>query len=244
MELKILWMYSDMMDLYGDKGNVQVLKMRCQRRGIDCTVDTMTMGDTVSLEDYDLLFMGGGADFEQNLLYKDLLDRREGLQKALDSGSAFFLVCGSYQLFGQYYLDQDGNKVEGLGLYDFYTIASTRDRRCIGNIAVQAQMDGCTFKAVGFENHGGQTQNVATPFAKVLKGHGNTYDGGYEGFLNNQVLATYMHGSLLPKNPLVADLLLKRALRRNYGTVELAPLDDSLEDHARKIMLERMGIKE
>ena len=243
MNLKILWMYHDLMDLYGDKGNIQVLKTRCERRGIDCQVDVCTIGDGLDVSGYDLIFMGGGADFEQNLIYQDLLSRREALQKALDDGAAFLLICGGYQLFGQYYKDQDGKIVDGLGFFDYYTESSDRDHRCIGNIAVQAAMDGEVFQAVGFENHGGQTKNVATPFARVLKGHGNTYDGGYEGFVTDQVLATYMHGSLLPKNPRVADLVLKRALRRRHGQVELEPLDDTLEKKARDTMLTRLGVR-
>ena len=101
-------------------------------------------------------------------------------------------------------------------------------------------MDGHVFKAVGFENHGGQTQNVASAFGKVLSGHGNTFDGGYEGFITNTVLATYMHGPLLPKNPIIADLIIQRALNKRYGAAQLEPLDDLLENKAREIMLQRL----
>ena len=101
-------------------------------------------------------------------------------------------------------------------------------------------MDGETFKAVGFENHGGQTRNVATPFANVLKGYGNTLEDGMEGFMNDQVLATYMHGPLLPKNPKIADKILQRALAKRYGRVELEPLDDTLENKAQEVMLKRL----
>ena len=243
MNVKILWMYHDLMDLYGDKGNIEVLRYRCEKRGIECVVDTCAIGQEVTISDYDLFFMGGGADREQNLIFADLLGRKESIAEAMAEKTAFLLICGGYQLFGKYYKDQDGVIVEGLGFFDYYTESSDRDHRCIGNIAVMAAMDGEVFQAVGFENHGGQTKNVATPFARVLKGHGNTYDGGYEGFVTDQVLATYMHGSLLPKNPRVADLVLKRALRRRYGAVELEPLDDTLEKKARDTMLNRLGVK-
>ena len=242
MNLNILWMYYDLMDLYGDKGNIQVLKTRCEKRGIDVKVDYLTIDDDIDASNYDLIFMGGGADYEQNLIYKDLLKRKAQLQKALDEKSAFLLICGGYQLFGKYYKDQDGKIVDGLGFFDYYTESSDRDHRCIGNIAVKVSMDREVFQAVGFENHGGQTMNVTTPFAKVLKGHGNTYDGGYEGFLTDQVLATYMHGSLLPKNPKIADLVIKRALRKRYGEVYLEELDDSIEKMARETILRRMNV--
>lgn len=240
MDLKILWMYNDLMDLYGDKGNIQVLKTRAEKRNIAVTVKTCTLEEEVDINDYDLLFLGGGADYEQNLIFEDLLKRKESIQNALANKTAFLLICGGYQLFGQYYLDQDGNKIDGLNLFDYYTESTDRDHRCIGNIAVESTIDGETFRIVGFENHGGQTKNISTPLGKVLTGHGNTYDGGYEGFINNQVIATYMHGPLLPKNPKVADILLKRALSKRYGHVELEELDDTLENKAREVMLERL----
>ncbi len=244
MNLKILWMYHDLMDLYGDKGNMQVLRVRSEKRGIECTVDTCSIGDTKDIRDYDLFFMGGGADREQALIYKDLISRKENILQAMESGTAFLLICGGYQLFGQYYKDQDGTVIDGLGIFDYYTESTDRDSRCIGNIAVETTMDGRTFKAVGFENHGGQTKNVSSPFAKVLSGHGNTYKGEFEGFCNDQVLATYMHGPLLPKNPAIADALIRRALRKRYGEVELAPLNDTIELRAQAVMLERLKVQD
>jgi CobQ-like glutamine amidotransferase family enzyme len=240
MNLKILWMYHDLMDLYGDKGNAEVLRVRAEKRGIETEVHTCTIGETADVSDYDLFFLGGGADREQELIFKDLLSRKENIREAMDAHTAFLLVCGGYQLFGKYYKDQDGNTVEGLSFFDYYTEASSRNERCIGNIAIETCMDGETFKAVGFENHGGQTRNVSTPFGKVLKGYGNTIEDGMEGFMNDQVLATYMHGPLLPKNPKIADKILERALKKRYGKVDLAPLDDTLEECAQKVMLRRL----
>lgn len=240
MDLKILWMYNDLMDLYGDKGNIQVLKTRAEKRNITVNVKTCTLEEEVDINDYDLFFLGGGADYEQNLIFEDLLKRKESIQNALSNKTAFLLICGGYQLFGQYYLDQDGNKIAGLNLFDYYTESTDRDHRCIGNIAVESNIDGEIFKIVGFENHGGQTKNVSSPLGKVLTGHGNTYDGGFEGFINDQVIATYMHGPLLPKNPKVADILLKRALSKRYDHLELAELDDTLENKAREVMIERL----
>ena len=243
MNLKILWMYHDLMDLYGDKGNAEVLRRRAEKRGIEVQLDTCTIGEEKNIDEYDLFFLGGGADKEQNLIFADLLQRKQSIQTAMDHKTAFLLICGGYQLFGQYYKDQDGNVIEGLKFFDYYTVAGNRDERCIGNIAVETTMDGKTFKAVGFENHGGQTKNVSTPFAKVLSGHGNEMHSGYEGFMNEQVLATYMHGPLLPKNPDIADAILKRALKKRYGEVALEPLDDTIEYQAQNVMLERLQCK-
>ena len=141
------------MDLYGDKGNAEVLRVRAQKRGIETVVDTCTIGQAVNINEYDLFFLGGGADKEQNLIFEDLIRRRDGIKEAMDNHTAFLLICGGYQLFGRYYKDQDGNVVEGLGFFDYYTEATSRSSRCIGNIAVETTMDGETFKAVGFENH-------------------------------------------------------------------------------------------
>lgn len=236
-------MYHDLMDLYGDKGNAEVLRRRAEKRGIEVQLDTCTIGEEKNIDEYDLFFLGGGADKEQNLIFADLLQRKQSIQTAMDHKTAFLLICGGYQLFGQYYKDQDGNVIEGLKFFDYYTVAGNRDERCIGNIAVETTMDGKTFKAVGFENHGGQTKNVSTPFAKVLSGHGNEMHSGYEGFMNEQVLATYMHGPLLPKNPDIADAILKRALKKRYSEVTLEPLDDTIEYQAQNVMLERLQCK-
>lgn len=240
MNLKILWMYHDLMDLYGDKGNAEVLRRRAEKRGIDVTLDTCTIGEEKNINDYDLFFLGGGADREQNLIMKDLLSRKDAIQEAMENHTAFLLICGGYQLFGQYYKDQDGNIVEGLKFFDYYTVAGDRDSRCIGNIAIETVIDGKKVKVVGFENHGGQTKNVKTPFGKVLAGHGNENHSGYEGFMNDQVLATYMHGPLLPKNPDIADAVLKRALKKRYGNVELKALDDTIEYKAQEVILKRL----
>ncbi len=243
MELRVLWMYHDLMDLYGDKGNAEVLRVRCEKRGIQCIMDTCTIGEEKDISQYDVFFMGGGADHEQSLIFKDLITRKENIRKAMEEKTAFLLICGGYQLFGQYYLDQDGNRIDGLGFFDYETVASDRDHRCIGNIAIETTMDGETFQVVGFENHGGQTRNVKTPFGKVLAGHGNMYQSAWEGFMNEQVVATYMHGPLLPKNPKVADRIIARGLRKRYGDVTLEPLDDTLENKARDVMLERLHVK-
>ena len=243
MELKILWMYHDLMDLYGDKGNIETLRYRASKRGINVVVDTCTLQEERNIEDYDIFFLGGGADKEQTLIYKDLLARKESILKAKESGTAFLLICGGYQLFGQYYLDQDGQKIDGLGIYDYYTESSDRDHRCIGNIVVKTNIHDKEVTVVGFENHGGQTKAVSNPFGKVLVGHGNTYKGEYEGYMDAQTIATYMHGPLLPKNPAIADEVILRGLNRRYAVDQLEPLQDTLENAAHDAMLKRLNVK-
>ena len=236
-------MYHDLMDLYGDKGNIETLRYRASKRGINVVVDTCTLQEKRNIEDYDIFFLGGGADKEQTLIYKDLLARKESILKAKESGTAFLLICGGYQLFGQYYLDQDGQKIDGLGIYDYYTESSDRDHRCIGNIVVEANIHDKKFTVVGFENHGGQTKAVSNPFGKVLVGHGNTYKGEYEGYMDAQTIATYMHGPLLPKNPAIADEVILRGLNRRYAVDQLEKLQDTLENAAHDAMLKRLNVK-
>ena len=236
-------MYHDLMDLYGDKGNIETLRYRASKRGINVIVDTCTLQEKRNIEDYDIFFLGGGADKEQTLIYKDLLVRKESILKAKESGTAFLLICGGYQLFGQYYLDQDGQKIDGLGIYDYYTESSDRDHRCIGNIVVEANIYDKKVTVVGFENHGGQTKAVSNPFGKVLVGHGNTYKGEYEGYMDAQTIATYMHGPLLPKNPAIADEVILRGLNRRYAVEHLEALQDTLENAAHDAMLKRLNVK-
>lgn len=243
MILKVLWMYHNIMDLYGDKGNIHVLQKRCEDRGIEIIIETCECNEIKVLSDYDILFIGGGADKEQALLYEDLLSRKEALLEAIEKKTFILLICGGYQFFGKYYIDNNNQRIEGLSIFDYYTESNPNVGRCIGNIAIEADLDGEKVKVVGFENHGGQSKDVKTPFGRVLHGHGNQYQSAYEGFYNGQVLGTYMHGPLLPKNPEVADFVIKKGLQRNYGFVELDVLDDTLERKAKEVILKRLHIQ-
>ena len=244
MELKILHLYHDIMDLYGDKGNMMTIKYRCEQRGINFVYDTCSIGEEKYYSSYDLIFMGGGADKEQLILSKDLLSRRTQLAKAMDSGTFFLLICGGYQLFGQYYVNADGHKIQGLGFFDYVTEKSKSNDRCIGNIYLDVEIDGERFDVLGFENHGGQTYgNDESYFGKVIFGNGNYYGAKSEGFYKDNVLGTYIHGPLLPKNPALADFIIRKALLKNHGEVSLGKLDDSIEVNAKKELLENLGQK-
>jgi len=166
------------------------------------------------------------------------------LAKAMDSGTFFLLICGGYQLFGQYYVNADGHKIQGLGFFDYVTEKSKSDDRCIGNIYLDVEIDGERFDVLGFENHGGQTYgNDESYFGKVIFGNGNYYGAKSEGFYKDNVLGTYIHGPLLPKNPALADFIIRKALLKNHGEVSLGKLDDSIEVNAKKELLENLGQK-
>ena len=244
--VNVCWMYHDIMDLYGDKGNIMVLKKRCLDRNIEFHLDTCGIGEQKDLSQYDLIFLGGGADKEQISLIPDLLSRKENIKKAMDEHTFVLLICGGYQLFGQYYIAADGSKIEGLKFYDYYTDTGKEGKRCIGNIILEADLDGLKTKIIGFENHGGQTENVKSPLGKVLKGYGNSFDAGYEGFYDGKILGTYLHGPLLPKNPQVADFVITKAIQKrnpDFSINDLQPLEDLFEEKARKALLDRFQIK-
>lgn len=245
--LKILHMYADILDLYGDSGNMEVLQYRCQMRQIPCECHYYHRADPIpDFSAYDLIYLGGGADLEQRMLSADLLRCKHGLQKAYTEGVFFLMICGGYQLMGNFYRDADGNELPGLGLFDYYTIApNSRKKRCIGNIIIQTTITGEPLEVVGFENHGGQTSGVSKPFGTVLFGNGNEFQGTEEGYCEKNVIATYLHGPLLSKNPKLSDHILHSCLQRHMGQpVVLQPLDDALETACHDILCTRLLKKE
>lgn len=242
MKCNILWLYPIEMNLYGDRGNLTILSQRLIRRGFDVHIDELHVGDEVDLSQYDLIYMGGGPDKEQHYIYQDCLNRKDAFQKAYESKTFFLLICGGYQLFGQYYMDQDNQRVDGVGLFDYYTVSGEKSR-CIGNLIVESECLDQKVTLVGFENHGGQTLNVNHPLGKTMFGHGNQFGSEFEGYREPNVLGTYMHGPLLSKNPELADDILLNALRRRHEVDRLDPLDDSLELETKKRLVERFMSK-
>lgn len=239
MRLIICHLYPDLMNLYGDRGNIFVLINRAQWRGISVEVIPISIGDDVP-EDVDIFFMGGGQDREQRLLAPDLLYKKGmRLISLAERGVVFLGICGGYQLFGHYYKPKDSPRLDGLGILDVYTEAG--DKRFIGNILVRSRIGGYEdLTLVGFENHSGRTYlgKDARPLGEVIRGYGNNGSDKTEGAWQNNIFGTYLHGPLLPKNPWLADLLIERALSRKYGDVKLSPLDDSLETKAHKKAIE------
>ena len=235
MELKICHLYPDLLNLYGDRGNTVCMEKRLQWRGIDCRFTEVKYGDNDPLSDYDLIFIGGGQDFEQKLLMEDL-QRGKGnnIKAAAEDGKTFLAICGGYQLLGHYYQMSDGTKCEYIGAIDVFTVAG--EKRMIGNTACISEEAGTI---VGFENHAGKTflSGAVRSLGTVLKGSGNNGEDGLEGARYKNVFATYYHGPVLPKNPELCDLILKTALERKYGIIELRPLDDSAENAAKEGLL-------
>ena len=241
--IKILHMYADMLDLYGDSGNMEVLSFRCKKRGIDCQIDKYSIDSEMpDFSSYDLIYIGGGADLEQQHISADLLKCRDGIVKAYKNGTFLFLICGGYQLMGKYYRDADGNDIKGLGLFDYFTVApNSRRKRCIGNIVIETKLTGKPVKVVGFENHGGQTQGVKAPFGKVLFGNGNCSKSEAEGYCEKNVIATYLHGPCLSKNPEISDYMIEYCINRGESEhIALEALDDTLEKECRQVMLDRL----
>lgn len=195
---------------------ISALRQRCQQRGIQLRVVELGIGDALAPDEYDMLFIGGGQDKEQAPVAQDLLEIKGiGLWAAIEDDMPVLAVCGGYQLLAHYYRPASGSDMRGLGVFDAWTIhKGPRIPRCIGNIAIS--WNGTTL--VGFENHGGRTYlGSAQPLGKILKGHGNNSEDGTEGAVYRNTYGTYLHGSLLPKNPHFADHLIGLALRRKYG---------------------------
>ncbi|MCH3968121.1 MAG: glutamine amidotransferase [Atopobiaceae bacterium] len=235
--VRIAHLYPELLNLYGDGGNILVLKSRLAWRGLGCEVHEVAIDDTPSFTDVDLVFIGGGSDREQRIVCEHLLRQRSELAAFVEDGGVLAAVCGGYQLLGESYLMGD-EKIAGLGLVDLYT--DRGDPRLIGNVCVESRISPQPI--VGFENHGGRTHlgPGVEPLGRVLSGFGNDGVSGEEGCLYKNVVGTYVHGPLLPKNPGVADYLLSHALERRYGTGSLEPLDDAAELAANDYMRERL----
>ncbi len=241
MKFTVGWLYPDLMNIYGDRGNILTLLKRAEWRGYDAELLELGRGAHARMEDVDVFFFGGGQDREQALVYEDLLEHKQPpLERAVAGGAQVLAVCGGYQLLGHYYQTADGARFDGIGLIDVRTEAGKK--RFIGDVVVHSDFaDLKPDTLVGFENHSGRTflGPKAKPLGKVLLGHGNNGADGHEGCIQGGVIGTYLHGSLLPKNPHLADHLIRGALRRR-GVAELSPLDDSLELSAHDRIVQRV----
>ena len=240
--LRIAHLYPKRMNIYGDRGNIITLMKRCKWRGIAVTVDEVEIGDRLEAARYDLYFFGGGQDQEQDAVAKDLTKRGSQLKDALADGAAVLAVCGGYQLFGRYYAPATGPRLTGIGIFDAYTEAGPK--RLIGNVVATPTLPelGET-PLVGFENHSGLTRlgPDATPLAKVQQGFGNNGEDGTEGCVAGNAIGTYLHGSLLPKNPHLADWLIGKALGRRKQNPVLPALEDGFELIANERVAGRFG---
>ncbi|MBI4213267.1 MAG: glutamine amidotransferase [Chloroflexi bacterium] len=243
MRLRLVHLYPDLMNLYGDRGNIITLERRCAWRGIELAIQELTLGGRLDPSQADLIFFGGGQDSEQAAVSRDLAHGvGEEIEAAVEDGAALLSVCGGYQLLGQCFRTRDGEEIPGLGVFDAYTVAGPK--RMVGDVIVESPICGEPLRLVGFENHSGQTflGPGAQPLGRVLVGNGNNGADGTEGIRYRNAVGTYLHGPLLPKNPGLADWLIAAALRRKTGAATtLQPLDDRLEQQANSAVATRIG---
>ena len=244
MNLAIGHLYPDLLNLYGDRGNVECLRMRSLWRNIECNIIPISLETNLTdemMESIDILFMGGGEDLSQKQLYDDFITKKgQQIINHIKSGGVGLFVCGGYQLLGKYYRPYKGKDIKGLDIFDLHTRHFGLDKkRLVGNVTID--IEGIEFlkgkKLVGFENHGGRTyleQNI-NMLGKIKTGSGNNNEDSTEGAVMHNCIGTYLHGPLLSKNPHLADYLIMTALERRYKKeVDLEPLDDDLEWETHK----------
>jgi CobQ-like glutamine amidotransferase family enzyme len=236
MELRFLALYPEQMNIYADRGNVLFLQRRCEWRGIEFSYAAAGPGERFDAGAHDLLYLGGGQDRDQRAVAADMVaSKRDSVVAAAEDGAVVLAVCGGYQLLGHSY-ELGEERLPGLGLIDLETTRG-EGPRLIGNVAIEVELGEGPRTIAGFENHGGRTHLGAgvTPFGRVLKGHGNNGEDGFEGARRGNLIGTYLHGPLLPKNAWLADWLIAGALERRYGKrPELEPLDDEMERAAHE----------
>jgi len=263
-QLRLAHLYPEQMNIYGDRGNILALTRRCAWRGIGIELLPVGVGLDVDWEQVDIAFFGGGQDSGQALIAEDFVLRHgPRLRAAIEGGLVLLAICGGYQLLGHTYVTHTGEQLPGVGAFDAHSVGG--DVRLIGNIVVEANLfetmnderrtmnegNSSSFithrsslvRLVGFENHSGRTYLGAglRPLGRVLVGHGNNGEDGTEGAIYRNMFGCYMHGSLLPKNPQLADYLIGLALARRYGAqAALVPLGDDLELAAQQTMVERL----
>ena len=249
--LRVAHLYPRLMNIYGDRGNIMCLRHRCEARGIGFELTELSLGDRFDAAAFDLIFAGGAQDREQRVVVDDLMaTKAEAIREAVEADVVLLAVCGAYQLFGRFYRESTGVELPGAGIFDLHTQhLGPQAKRLVGNIVAEWEPSpaaplpqgesGAAVTIVGFENHGGRTRlgPNARPLARVRSGHGNNGEDGTEGAIYRNAYGSYIHGSLLPKNPAFADHLIATALGRTHGEIRLAPIDDRAEARAHAAAL-------
>ena len=238
--IKLVHLYPKAMNLYGDQGNLIALLQRLKWLGYDAEIAFVHKGDPLDLTDVDMIFMGGGSDREQGLIVHDLQRFSDPLYHALEDGMPALMICGAYQLMGKTY-QTENEEISGLGWFDFHTIGAKQ--RLVGNIIIECEISGHVERVIGFENHGGRTyfnDHALSPWGKVIKGFGNNHKDLGEGLRWRNLIATYLHGPLLPKNPAVADFFIQTILKRKGIAWPGDILDNGLETYAHQQIYKRM----
>ncbi|OGD95607.1 glutamine amidotransferase [Candidatus Curtissbacteria bacterium RIFCSPHIGHO2_12_FULL_38_9b] len=251
----ICHLYPDLMNTYGDNGNIITIVKRCQWRGIDVKISNVSIGQPLSASDFDFFFFGGGQDKTQIIVGKDLIQKAKKLIAAINNKAVLLSICGGYQLLQNYFKTKEGEIINGISLFDAYT-AGSKERMIqdllieidpelqneIKNVYPAIEQSNCLTNLIGFENHSGKTYlgKNSKALGRVIKGAGNNNEDHTEGAVYKNAFGCYLHGSLLPKNSHFADYLISKALERRYGPIKLKPLDDSLEWKAHNWMVDRV----
>lgn len=242
--VRLCHLYPQELNIYADRGNIAVLRRRLEWRGLALQVTEAGIGDPIPA-DHDLYYLGGGQDRDQLAVADDLpRTKADALRSATSDGAVLLAVCGGYQLAGHGYTAVDGARMPGISLLDADTVAGPT--RLIGDLVIEADLDGERRRVVGFENHAGRTTlgPGSRPLGRVVSGHGNNDTDGGEGAVTGRMIGTYLHGPLLPKNPWLADLVLSWALEHATGTrPDLEPLPDDLEAEAFTAAVARAGVR-
>jgi len=236
--LRVCALYPELMNIYADRGNIAVLRARCEWRGLDFQLASCSLGEPLDPGVHDLFYMGGGQDRDQAAVAEDMVaTKRDALHAAHGRGAVVLAVCGGYQLLGRSY-QLGEQELPGVGLVDLHTVRGDGPR-LIGNCAIETDLGTGPRVIAGFENHGGRSYLGAgeRPLGRVLSGHGNNGHDNLEGVRRGNVIGTYLHGPLLPKNVWLADRLIELALG-----VELTPLDDRMEDAAHASARRAAGV--
>jgi CobQ-like glutamine amidotransferase family enzyme len=236
LELLLYHFCPDTLNLYGDRGNIICLKKRCEWRGITLQVEEINKPEDLRKKECDLFMIGGGSDREQAIATNRLTPLINEIKAWVEDGVAGLTICGGYQFLGEYLQTNNGEKLMGMGIFPFYSIAE--DNRLMTNLLVESAQFG---HVVGFENHSGRTYHDYPTLGKVIKGYGNNETSGEEGLHYHHLIGTYLHGPILPKNPVIADYLLESAYERKSGK-KLEPLGDQLENEARQSVWNRFHV--
>lgn len=245
LSLNLVWLYPDLMNTYGDRGNILSFLYRTKKRNIDLKIITVSLKDSSDLIfQADLLFMGGAQDTQQEIVNKDLFSKKgRFLKEMIEKETPGLYICGGYQFLGKFYKTSDGKILPGLEIFDIYTESpKTQTQRLIGDLVVKSRLFPNKY-LVGFENHNGRTYlgKRVKPLGKVLYGGGNNGKDKTEGMIYKNSIGSYMHGPILPKNPELTDFLIEKALEIKYKKkIKLKKIDDNLEKKAKKQLLNKI----
>jgi len=244
-KINILYFYPELLNLYGDRGNIEVFEKRCLDRNLQVEIRKISLGEKLNLKDFkeaDFVFMGGGSDLNQKALYEDLLKNKKGfLIDFIASNKPGLFICGAYQLLGNYYQTEDGKKIDGLGICNFYTRNEGKNNRSVGKVKIELDSKFVELNEdrflYGFENHGGQTylEENLDVLGKVVYGFGNNRRDRKEGLVFNEIVGTYCHGPVLSLNPSFCDYFIKKSFQVNQ-LPKLKNINDSYINHARKLL--------